>query len=132
MEFWLSTDRPAPERKRKNVTNALESHEAYLKLKNMVLSGRMRPMQSAILTMGPDDAKALDYKWPWRSAVDSMRRLLKSMHMESEYVLRKWETNSPGIWAVQVTYEPPMTAAQPHAEPARQSNLRRGRPRKTA
>lgn len=133
MEFWLSSsEKPAPERKRKNVTSALEAHEEYLKLKQVILGGRMRPMQSAIVTMGPNDAKQLQYKWPWRTMTDSLRRLVKSMGLEADYTVRKYETATPGTWAIQVTYEPPMSKAQPHAEQIAQPRRAPGRPRKTA
>ncbi len=131
MEFWLSDTKPVPERKRKQITSELEAHDEYLKIKNVILSGRMRPMQSAIITMGPEDAKKLGYKWPWRTAVDSLRRLVKSMGLEADYAVKKYETSTPGVWAIVATYEPPITKAQPHqvaAAPAR----RPGRPRKTA
>lgn len=131
MEFGLSTDKPAPARKRKEVTSALESHEEYMKLKNVVLSGRMRPMQSAWISMGPEDAKQIGYKWPHRTATDGIRRMIKSMGLESGYEVRKYESGAPGVWVVMVTYTPPMTSAQPRAEmPAQRKPL--GRPRKTA
>lgn len=131
MEFWLSDAKPAPERKRKQITSALEEHEEYLKIKSVILGGRMRPMQSAIITMGPDDAKKLGYKWPWRTTVDSLRRLVKSMGLEKDFSIRKYETSNSGTWAIVATYEPPMVkTAQPHeVAPA----IRRpGRPRRTA
>jgi hypothetical protein len=130
MEFWLSDTKPVPERKRKKVTSELEAHEEYLKIKNVILSGRMRPMQSAILTLGPEDAKRLGYLYPQRTAVDSLRRLIKSMNLEADYSVRKFETATAGNWAVVVTYEPPITKAQSHeVAPA----VRRpGRPRRSA
>jgi hypothetical protein len=88
-------------------------------------------MQSAIITMGPDDAKKLGYKWPWRTVVDSLRRMVKSMNLEADYNIRKYETATPGVWAIVATYEPPVVKATPHqvaTAPAR----RPGRPRKTA
>ena len=130
MEFWMSTDRPAPERKRKNVVSALEQHEEYSKLKAVILSGRMRPMQSAIIQLGPEDQKKLGYLFPHRAAVDSIRRLLKSMHLEADYSVRKYQT-ADGVWAVVVTYEPPITKARPQ-EVAAAPIRRPGRPRKTA
>jgi hypothetical protein len=132
MEFWLSSEKPAPERKRKQITSALEKHEEYLKMRAAILSGRMRPMQSAIITVGPDDAKRLGHKWPWRSITDGLRRLIKSMNLESEFTVRKFETANSGIWAVQVTYEPPMVKTQPHEVQPAQERRRPGRPRKTA
>ncbi len=113
MEFWMSGTKPAPERKRKQITSALEAHEEYLKLKGAIIGGRMRAMQSALITMGPEDAKALGYKWPWRTAVDSLRRLVKSMGLEADYTIRKYETATPGVWCIMATYEPPMAKAAP-------------------
>ena len=134
MEFWMSNEKPAPERKRKQITSALEAHEEYLKMRTVILGGRMRAMQSAIITMGPDDAKKLGYKWPWRTAVDSLRRLVKSMNLQADYTIRKYETATPGVWAIQATYEPPIVkGAAPHAEAMRTDAKRaQGRPRKTA
>lgn len=132
MEFFLTTaERQAPPRKRKQVANALESIEEYMQLRAAVLSGRMRPMQSAVVTMGPEEIKKLNYKFPWRAAVDSMRRLIKASGLEADYVVRKYETSTPGVWAVQVTYDPPrVKSEQPHQVAAAES--RKGRPRKTA
>lgn len=132
MEFWLSTEKPVPLRKRKQVTSALEAHEEYLKMRAVIMSGRMRPQQSAIMVMGPNDAKELNYKWPWRTATESLKRLIRSMGLEVDYTVRKYQTSPPGMWAIQVTYEPPITNAQPHAEPVRTEKRKPGRPRKTA
>jgi hypothetical protein len=132
MEFWMSDAKPAPERKRKQITSELEAHDEYLKIKNVILSGRMRPMQSAIITMGPDDAKKLGYKWPWRTVVDNLRRLVKSMNLEADYQIRKYETATPGTWAIVATYEPPMTKAQPREVSHTEEKRRPGRPRKMA
>lgn len=131
MEFWMTTEKPAPERKRKQITSALEAHEEYMKIRAVIISGRMRPMQSAIITLGPSDAKQLGYKWPWRTATDSLRRLVKSMGLEADYSIRKYETSTPGVWAIQATYEPPISKNQPHAEQPAQKRAP-GRPRKTA
>ena len=127
MEFWLSDSKPAPERKRKQITNELDQHEEYLKIKNVILSGRMKPMQSAVITMGPDDAKTLNYKWPWRTVTENLRRLVKSMGLEADYSIRKYETATPGVWAIVATYEPPMTTARPHAEAPRHQGSARSR-----
>lgn len=101
----MSDTKPAPKRKRKQITSTLEEHEEYQKIKAVILEGRIRPMQSAIITMGPDDAKKLGYKWPWRTAVDSLRRLVKSVGREAEISVRKYETTTPGVWAIVATNE---------------------------
>ena len=133
MEFWIAdTQHPVPQHKRKQIVSALESHEEFLKMKNVILSGRMRPMQSAIIKMGPADAKALNFKWPWRPAVETLRRLVKSMNLQSDWIIRKWESSEPGVWVIQATYEPPITKAQPHTETPAAGKRPLGRPRKTA
>lgn len=130
MEFWMSTEKPAPPRKRKQITSALEEHEEYLKLKNVILGGRMRPMQSAFITLGKEDQKQLGYLFPQRTAVDSLRRMVKSMGLEADWNIRKYQMDN-GDWCVMATYEPPLTSAQPHAE-AVQGKRQSVRSRKTA
>jgi hypothetical protein len=134
MKFWMSTEGPAPVRKRKQITNALEEHAEYSQLKAVITHGRMRQNQEAYITMGTTDAQKLGYKWPWRAAVDSLRRYVKSMGLETDYTISKYETDTPGVWAIRVRYEPPMVkTAVPHAEATRGEAVakRRGR-RQTA
>lgn len=128
MKFWLSSEAPPPQRKRKDVVNALEQHQEYLQLKSVVAHGRMRPMQTAVITLGPNDAKSLDMKYPWRAITDNMRRYIKSMNLESEYSVRKFETAEKGVWAVTVTYEPPIVNAQPRPETPAGQKRRASRP----
>lgn len=113
MKFWTTDDAPAPQRKRKLIVSALEEHQEYIQMKQLILSGRMRPQQSAIITMGPEDAKKLRYTWPWRTAVDNLRRLVTRMGWTADYHIRKYQTATKGVWAVQVTYEPPITNVVP-------------------
>ena len=143
MKFFIADEKnPAPKRKRKLVVNALEQHEEYLQMKKIILSGLMRPMQSAVITMGPEDIKALHFKWPWRTAVDQLRRLVRSLGISTEYSIKKYQTTTPGVWAVQVTYEPPLApvaavAADETEHSWRKNDFkraerRRNRPRKMA
>ncbi|HEY6766611.1 MAG TPA: hypothetical protein VI386_17770 [Candidatus Sulfotelmatobacter sp.] len=130
MEFWLSSDAaPIPERKRKLVTNALEAHEEYNKLKAVIMGGRMRPHQTAVITMGPKDAEALGFKWPWRTATDNLRRFVRSMGLEADFEVRKYETATTGVWAITATYNPPMVkTAVPRPEVPAVEKRRPGRP----
>lgn len=133
MKFWTSENGPPPARKRKQVTSELDKHEEYLKLKAMLFSGRMRPNEMAGIYMGPDDAKKLGYKWPWRTATDSLRRLVRSMHLEADYEVTKYETDQSGVWFVGIKYNPPLVkSAQAHEVPVAQAKRAPGRPRKTA
>lgn len=135
MKFWKSSDpTPAPQRKRKNIVSELDRHEEYQKLKQLVLSGRMRQGESAGILLGPEDAKQLGYKWPERTATDSLRKLIKSMGLEADYTVFKYETDTaPGVYFVRVTYNPPMVkSAQPHVEAPAEPKRAPGRPRRTA
>lgn len=133
MKFWMSSQAPPPVRKRKQITNALEEHTEYAQLKGVITHGRMRRNEEAYITMGPSDADQLGYKWPWRAAVDSLRRYVKSMGLETDYVVSKYETDTPGVWAIRVRYEPPMVkGAVPHAEAPAAARRAPGRPRKMA
>lgn len=134
MKFWKSSDpSPAPQRKRKNITSELDKHEEYQKLRAVILSGRMRQGEQAGILMGPDDAEQLGYKWPWRTATDSLRRLIKSIGLESDYTVVKYETDVKSVWFIRVTYNPPMVkTAQPHVEQEHTQRRTPGRPRKTA
>jgi len=131
MKFGMG---PAPSRKRKNVTNELDKHTEYQQLKAVLLNGRLRPHEMAYITMGPDDAKILGYKWPWRAATDQLRRLIKQMRLEKDYRVVKYETYSAGTWCVRLSYEPPpvKTATSGAQEVPAAARSQRGRPRKIA
>lgn len=134
MKFWKSTDpTPAPQRKRKNIVSELDKHEEFQKLKAIIRSGRMRQGEAVGIFLGPEDAKTLGYKWPERTATDALRKLIKSMGLESDFSVFKYETDISGIYFVRVTYNPPMVkSAQPHAEQPATLKRAPGRPRKTA
>lgn len=130
MKFGMG---PAPARKRKQVTNELDRHDEYLQLKAVLMHGRLKPHETAYILMGPDDAKALGYKWPWRSATDSLRRLIRSMGLERDYRVVKYETDTPGTWCIRLSYEPPMSKTQVSGAVQTPAAAKtRGRPRKTA
>lgn len=102
-----------PPRKRKDVSNALETFNEYLQMKAWISSGRAKPMETGSLLMGPEEQKKLDYKFPWRAASDSLKRFIKGLGLEADYHVKKYMTDTPGIWAVSVTYEPPPADAVP-------------------
>jgi hypothetical protein len=122
MKFGMG---PAPSRKRKNVTNELDKHTEYQQLKAVLLNGRLRPHEMAYITMGPDDAKTLGYKWPWRAATDQLRRLIKQMRLEKDYRVVKYQTDASGVWCVRLSYEPPAAVSGSYEDAAEPS--RRGR-----
>lgn len=61
---------------------------------------------------GPQDIRDLGLKWPWRTAADRLRRLVRDVGKEAEYQVVKYETDTPGVWFVRVTYRPQETAAK--------------------
>lgn len=107
----LTSDIPRAKRKRK--VTPLDKHEAYLQLRHMILEGRMKPYQQIGLFLGPEDQKSLDMKWPWRTAADRLRALVREIGAEADYHIKKFETDTPGVWFVRVTYNPPEAATTP-------------------
>ena len=109
MKFFYGSP---PKRKSKPKDNPMERDENYLKLRGVIAGGKMRPKEQAHLILDGDDGKRLGLKYPARTATDQLRRFIKSMRLESEYRVHKYETNTPGSWAVVVTYDPPMTTSK--------------------
>jgi hypothetical protein len=100
-----------PKRKGKPKPNPIDNMDAFLQLKSIILNDKMNPQQELALFFGPQEVKELNQKFPWRVAVDRLRRLIKSVGLESEYRIRKYETDTRGVWAVLVQRTPPMVAA---------------------
>jgi hypothetical protein len=98
-----------PKRKGKPKPNPIDNMDAFLQLKAMILNDKMNPHQELALFFGPQEVKELNQKFPWRVAVDRLRRLIKGVGLESEYRIRKYETDTRGVWAVLVQRTPPMT-----------------------
>jgi hypothetical protein len=91
-----------PKRKGKPKPNLIDNMDAFLQLKSIILNDKMNPHQELALFFGPQEVKELNQKFPWRVAVDRLRRLIKSVGLESEYRIRKYETDTRGVWAVLV------------------------------
>jgi hypothetical protein len=102
----------APKRKSKPKPNPFEQHGEYLKLKALIANGKMKPQEVAGIYLDGSDAKALDLKYPARTAADSLRCFVRQMGLAADYHIVKYETDTPGVWAVSVTYEPPRVAAK--------------------
>lgn len=112
MKLWKSTDAPAPKRKSKPKPNVLDTREEYLKVKAIVLGGKMKPFEEVGLYFDATDVKNLQLKFPWRAAAESLRRAIKDAGLSSDYRVQKYETTTPGVWIVRVTYEPPTVASR--------------------
>ena len=102
-----------PGRKHKTKHNPLEDNEAYLALRRMILDNKLKPHQQVGLFFGPDDQKNLGMKFPWRTAADRLRKMLKEHNLESDYSVVKFETDQKGVWFVRVTHTPPEVEVAP-------------------
>lgn len=96
-----------PSPKHKTKSTPLDDHEPYLQLRHMILEGRLKPLQQVGIFFGPDDQKKLDMKWPWRTAADRLRKFVREIGAQADYQIKKYETDTPGLWFVRVTYDPP-------------------------
>jgi hypothetical protein len=105
----LHKDTPL-KRKGKPKPNVLEEHDEYLTVTNMIRQNKMKPGQQVGISFGPDDMRLLEQKWPWRTAADRLKKLLKQLHLQADYRVVKYETDMPGIWYVKVTRQPQETA----------------------
>lgn len=102
-----------PRRKGKPKENPLERLDVYLQLKAIIAGGKMKPQEIKTLILDASDGNRLGLKFPARAAADSLRRFLRGSGLASDYRVIKYETDSPGVWAVSVSYEPPMIATKP-------------------
>jgi hypothetical protein len=66
----------APKRKSKPKESPIERHEAYLKLRATIASGKMKPQEQAGIYLDPSDAEKLGIKHPARTAAECLRRTL--------------------------------------------------------
>lgn len=120
--LWSSKTGPAPARKGRPRANPIETFEPYLALRAYVLSGKMKPMEEVGLFIRPADVEKMQnlyngrgraagrpLLYPARVIADQLRRALRAAHLESDYTVVKYETDTPGVWFVKVRYEPPRT-----------------------
>jgi hypothetical protein len=105
----VDTTNNTPKRKPKPKPNQLDYAQPFLELKSLILNNKIGPFEEKSMMFDPADAKQLEMKAPWRVAADKIKKLVRSINMESEYYIRKYET-SPGSWALIVRRVPPMTA----------------------
>lgn len=97
----------APKRKSKPKPNPLERMDDYVKLRALIANGKMKPQEIAGLIIDASDGMKLHLKYPARTATDQLRRFIKELGLEADYHVLKYETDTPGTWAVTVLYEPP-------------------------
>jgi hypothetical protein len=105
----VDTTNNTPKRKPKPKPNQLDYAQPFLELKSLILNNKIGPFEEKSMMFDPADAKQLEMKAPWRVAADKIKKLVRSINMESEYYIRKYET-APGSWVLLVRRVPPMTA----------------------
>jgi hypothetical protein len=97
-----------PRRKRKHYSNPVTDHPAFAQL----LKAMRKDTARAGLTFGPDDARALGVKFPWRVAADALRKVIRDERLP--YFSSKYQTEDGG-WAVQVVRRPEKPIEEGHA-----------------
>jgi hypothetical protein len=113
---FVDINSPKPRRKRKPKASPLDNYEPYQKLRHMILNGKFLPFQEAGVLLDQKDAAALDEKHPWRTVAERLRKLVKELGLESEYEIKKYETDTAGLWIVMVRYTPPLPGSQPKTQ----------------
>jgi hypothetical protein len=109
----LLKDDQIPKRKSKPKDNPWDRHADFVALKAAVSNGRMKPLERLGMAVEEyGDGKKMGQKFPARSATDSLRRFIRSLNLQADYHVEKYETNTPGVWMVTVTYEPPIAAGK--------------------
>jgi len=97
-----------PKRKRKPKPNPWDRQQDFQALKAAITGGRMTPKETRtmlidVAEMGPK----LCLKDPARAAADAMRRFIREMGLSTDYWSEKFETRTPGQYALVVCYDPP-------------------------
>jgi hypothetical protein len=115
-----------PQWKGKPKASALDNDLEYIKLRNTILGGKMKPFEQKALIVSVSDGERLGSKHPERLVRDHLQRFIRSINAEADYSVTCRQTNVPGEWGVVVSYEPPNLAAvqnhrSGHAEKTRQA-----------
>jgi len=110
MKLHTPKDGPAPRRKAKPKPNPLDHLPEYQALVSSIVNGKMKPHEVWGVYLDGADAERPGLKAPWRTVTDRLRSLIRSLHLESDYSVNKYTTSTPGVWFVQVHYDPPMAA----------------------
>jgi hypothetical protein len=66
-------DTNIPDRKRKPKSTPLDDFEPYIKLKAIILNGKMLPDQQIGILFDKADCKTLGMKAPWRTVSERLR-----------------------------------------------------------
>jgi hypothetical protein len=96
-----------PEWKGKPKASPLDTDMEFQKLRNMIISGQMKPFQQAGIKVHDDvDGKRLKTKNPARLVRDHLNRILKKANLSPDYVVTCRQTSTPGESGIWVTHEP--------------------------
>ena len=113
MAIFSSVTEQVPKRKSRGRPrpNPWDHEPDYQALKAAVASGRMKPKeQKGIHIEAAVIGEKLGLKDPVRAAADGMRRWIRAMGLSADYWSEKYETQTPGVYALVVTYDPPPPA----------------------
>jgi len=96
-----------PEWKSKPKASPLDTDVEFLKLRNAILTGQLKPFEEAGIEVHEDtDGKRLKVKAPARLIRDHLNRMLKETKLEAEYAVTCRQTDTPGVWGVWVLHQP--------------------------
>lgn len=104
-----------PQWKSKPKASPLDNDVEYIKLRNTISGGKMKPFEQKTLIVTAADIERLGSKHPERLIFDRLKRFIREINAEAEYRVVCRQTNVPGEWGVAVSFEPPnAVAAQTH------------------
>ena len=107
MAVFSSLTAEVPKRKSKPKPNPWDRNEEFQALKAAIAGGRMKPMEQKFMHIHQAKmGERMGLKDPARAAADSMRRYIRALGVEADYWSEKYETQTPGVFALVVTYEP--------------------------
>lgn len=111
MAVFSSLKAELPERKYTPRPSPWDSNYDFQALQAAIAQGKMKPKeQKGMHIEAAAMAKKLGMNDPVRSAYNTMRKWIRKMGLESDYYCGRYETNSPGVWVLTITYDPPQTA----------------------
>ena len=114
-----------PQWKSKPKASPLDTDVEFLKLRNKIVSNTMKPFEEAGLFIDDTDGKRLGTKNPARLVRDHLRRTLRELNLEPDFVVTCRQTAEPGVWGVWVTYEPRESAVSKQRSHAASQDGRR-------
>lgn len=110
MSFILNPKQPAKRTQPLHV-NPIEQLEDFTKLKSAIVNGRFTPLMMAEIHVRGKEYAELGIKDPARTFAARLKKLLRTLKLDSDYSVVVIKATDLGWPVIRVTYEPPMTQA---------------------